>query len=95
MNTVTTRIPLVVLGVEDNESDTTGMTNFTIWSELNASVLIGDNDTEEFYVFGNATGPVEHVPYSKRLETYLVPFLFAIIFIVGVIGRLLSVLQVL
>lgn len=29
----------------------------------------------------------EYTPYEDRLETYLVPVLFAIIFIVGVLGN--------
>lgn len=29
----------------------------------------------------------EYTPYGERLETYLVPVLFAIIFIVGVLGN--------
>ena len=29
----------------------------------------------------------EYVPYEERLETYIVPFIFAIIFIVGLIGN--------
>ena len=48
-------------------------------TQPNASVLIytpGDNQTESDYT-----------PYEERLETYLVPVLFAIIFIVGVLGN--------
>lgn len=29
----------------------------------------------------------EYVPYEDRLDTYLVPVIFAIIFIVGVLGN--------
>ncbi|KAH9645328.1 hypothetical protein HF086_010292, partial [Spodoptera exigua] len=48
-------------------------------AQPNASVLIyspDDNQTESDYT-----------PYEERLETYLVPILFAIIFIVGVLGN--------
>lgn len=33
------------------------------------------------------TPPEEYVPYSMRPETYIIPVLFAIIFIIGVIGN--------
>ena len=79
---VTTPI-LAVLGAEGSgggDSDSNGITNITIWNE--------PNDTEEIDIFGNFSDPTSgHVPYHKRLETYLAPFLFAVIFIVGVIGR--------
>ena len=95
MNQGTTRIPVAVLGTESDGSDPTGMSNSTAWSVLNDSLLIGGNDTEEFDVFANASGPVGGpVPYPDRLETYLVPFLFAVIFIVGVIGGWLPVLHI-
>ncbi|XP_045613254.1 neuropeptide CCHamide-1 receptor [Procambarus clarkii] len=42
------------------------------------------NDTGEHVPFNN-TG--EYVPYSQRPETYIVPLVFAVIFIVGVIGN--------
>lgn len=39
-------------------------------------------DNYDFKVTDN-----EYTPYKERLETYLVPVLFAIIFIVGVLGN--------
>ncbi|XP_047031987.1 neuropeptide CCHamide-2 receptor isoform X1 [Helicoverpa armigera] len=48
-------------------------------AQPNTSVLIyspDDNQTES-----------EYTPYEERLETYIVPVLFAIIFIVGVLGN--------
>ncbi|XP_063859965.1 neuropeptide CCHamide-1 receptor-like [Scylla paramamosain] len=78
---------LAVLGAEGGDGDPAEMANSTAWSALNASVLLGDNETE-FEVLGNTSDPAfDHVPYRQRVETYLVPFLFAIIFIVGVIGN--------
>lgn len=35
----------------------------------------------------NCTDCEEYVPYSQRLETYIVPVLFAVIFLVGVLGN--------
>ncbi|XP_048478718.1 neuropeptide CCHamide-2 receptor isoform X3 [Plutella xylostella] len=43
---------------------------------VNASSLLDDNLTDS-----------EYTPYEDRLETYLVPVLFAIIFVVGVLGN--------
>lgn len=46
-------------------------------TESNSTILTyDDNSTENAYT-----------PYEERLETYLVPVLFAIIFIVGVLGN--------
>lgn len=42
------------------------------------------NDTEEI---GPTNNSIPYVPYELRLETYLVPILFALIFIIGVIGE--------
>lgn len=50
-----------------------------------------ENSTE--YLFGNDTNNitnqnnVTYTPYSERIETYLVPIVFAFIFIVGVLGN--------
>ena len=43
---------------------------------MNTSVLPDANATE-----------ISYKPYDQRLETYLVPAIFALIFIVGVIGN--------
>lgn len=45
-------------------------------SFMNTSVLPDTNETV-----------IPYKPYDQRLETYLVPAIFAIIFIVGVIGN--------
>ncbi|KOB74651.1 Neuropeptide receptor A14 [Operophtera brumata] len=52
----------------------------TMFEELNITTLSPDDD--------NST---EYTPYGERLETYLVPVLFAIIFIVGVLGNVICV----
>lgn len=38
------------------------------------------NETE--YINGS-----DYIPYDKRLETYIVPVLFSIIFVVGIVGN--------
>ncbi|CAG9111583.1 unnamed protein product [Plutella xylostella] len=55
-----------------NGSDTAIMSLLPV----NASSLLDDNLTDS-----------EYTPYEDRLETYLVPVLFAIIFVVGVLGN--------
>ncbi|KAG8181662.1 hypothetical protein JTE90_009824 [Oedothorax gibbosus] len=45
-------------------------------------VLSIDNQLDD-----NATNITDYVPYEKRLETYLVPAVFAIVFIVGLLGN--------
>lgn len=47
-----------------------------MFEELNVTTVFPEED--------NST---EYTPYGERLETYLVPVLFAIIFIVGVLGN--------
>lgn len=61
---------------------------------LNASTLeenIVNNTMLEFF---NATAmpegnvsQVHYVPYEKRLATYIIPIIFALIFIIGVLGN--------
>lgn len=41
------------------------------------------NITEEY----NNESAHDYVPYEKRLETYIVPVLFFIIFVVGIVGN--------
>lgn len=95
LNVTTTSDTLALLtdvgsndGSEGGHSDTS---NITVWSDLGASMLSFKNITEEFDLLANTNGSSGgHVPYNQRLETYLVPFLFAVIFIVGVIGEWFS-----
>ncbi|KAM3965640.1 neuropeptide receptor A14 [Aphomia sociella] len=47
-----------------------------MYTQDNSSLLLSENSTDN-----------EYTPYEDRLETYLVPVLFAIIFIVGVLGN--------
>jgi len=44
----------------------------------------GDNYSDSYY-YGNGTE--DFVPYSSRPETYIVPFVFAVIFVIGVVGN--------
>lgn len=37
----------------------------------------------------NSTELDEFIPYSARIETYLVPILFSIIFVSGIVGNLI------
>lgn len=50
-------------------------TNASIYPTSHVNLTTGYGDSEEF------------VPYEQRLETYIVPTLFALIFLVGVIGN--------
>lgn len=88
VNMTTITPPLAMLeevgagsGSGDGLLETTNTTSWYIISDLD---LINGNDTDKFALPSNSSGPV---PYDQRLETYLVPFLFAIIFFVGVIGE--------
>jgi gastrin-releasing peptide receptor len=47
-----------------------------IYSDINSTNITSENNSL-----------IDYIPYSQRPETYLVPFLFAIIFIVGVLGN--------
>ena len=51
--------------------------------ETNGSYGANYSDTD--YYYGNSTE--DFVPYSSRPETYIVPFVFAIIFVIGVVGN--------
>ncbi|XP_064091386.1 neuropeptide CCHamide-1 receptor-like [Macrobrachium nipponense] len=58
--------------------------NLDIW-ELSPE---GGLDNQSFALGSNLTGnETEYLPYNLRPETYLVPVLFAIIFLTGVIGN--------
>lgn len=51
------------------------------------------NDSADFFTdfpnstWSNATTEVPYVQYEDRLETYLVPTIFALIFIIGTLGN--------
>ncbi|XP_066967833.1 neuropeptide CCHamide-1 receptor-like [Macrobrachium rosenbergii] len=50
--------------------------------------LHAQNFSDDFdFLAVNGTNASEYVPYEERPETYIVPVLFALIFIVGVIGN--------
>lgn len=52
------------------------------------SLLNGSKADGSFLLFGNSTNNTsEYVPYNQRPETYIVPALFALIFIIGIIGK--------
>lgn len=52
-----------------------------------------DSDLSDWFNFSNESESVENstepviIPYEKRLETYLIPLIFALIFIIGVLGN--------
>jgi len=56
-------------------------------------VLRAQNGSEDIYSFsminGSSNGSAEdpYVPYEQRPETYIVPVLFFIIFVIGVLGN--------
>lgn len=69
--------------------------------EINAGMFF-DNDTNEessmnssmFELFGNSSTAIDanvtrepYVPYEQRLATYIVPAIFTLIFIIGVLGN--------
>lgn len=73
--------------VGGSDEDFPETTNVSGWIDFGASVLSAGDNTSEFDVVVNSSDSGGgHVPYYQRLETYLVPCLFALIFIVGVIG---------
>lgn len=45
------------------------------------------NNFSDYISNRSAEEELDFVPYSARVETYLVPILFSIIFIVGIIGN--------
>ncbi|XP_026687175.1 neuropeptide CCHamide-1 receptor-like, partial [Diaphorina citri] len=45
------------------------------------------NSTLMYYNLSNTSLSTDFKPYSERLETYLVPIVFAFIFVVGVLGN--------
>ncbi|XP_042885591.1 neuropeptide CCHamide-1 receptor-like [Penaeus japonicus] len=50
--------------------------------------LNGSEDDGSLLLFGNGTNDTsKYVPYHQRPETYVVPVLFALIFIIGIIGN--------
>jgi bombesin receptor subtype-3 len=50
--------------------------NFSYYGDLQNATLLALNVTEQPYV-----------PYEHRPETYIVPILFALIFLVGILGN--------
>lgn len=52
---------------------------------LNESFLVTDNPNTSLNF--SLTTEVPYVDYGERPETYIVPFIFAIIFLVGVLGN--------
>lgn len=62
---------------------------------LNGSSLAESNVNDSMleYLNNNATMPdvnstqLTFVPYEKRLATYIIPLIFALIFIIGVLGN--------
>jgi hypothetical protein len=60
-----------------NSSCVPGDDNCTCWNSSNFVV----DDVE------NVDNEGGYVPYEKRLETYIVPVVFALIFFVGVVGN--------
>lgn len=73
------------------------------WNKFNqnnnniVSPLLGDeasawldwqpDNVTEFITTSNNTTEVPYTPYENRPETYIIPIVFAIIFIVGVLGN--------
>lgn len=53
-------------------------------SNVNSSMLDYLNNTT--LADGNVS-QVQYVPYEKRLATYIIPVIFALIFIIGVLGN--------
>lgn len=57
--------------------------------------LNGSEDDGSLLLFGNGTNDTsKYVPYHQRPETYVVPVLFALIFIIGIIGKYYSCVKV-
>jgi hypothetical protein len=61
---------------EADAMDTMMMDNFSYYGDMENATLLNMNVTEQPYV-----------PYEHRPETYIVPILFAIIFLVGILGN--------
>lgn len=57
----------------------------TEMSDANISMLEYFNNTVNAEV--NATAIIDYTPYEQRLATYIVPVIFALIFIIGVLGN--------
>lgn len=55
--------------------------------QVNTMYTTDDNITTLAFTSKENLTDNEYTPYEDRLETYLVPVLFAIIFIVGVLGN--------
>lgn len=79
--------PVLMLGAVGGGGDPAGRVGNITWSALNTSILLDSNETEFEFLGNTSDQEFGHVPYLQRVETYLVPFLFAVIFIVGVIGK--------
>lgn len=60
---------------------------------LNVSNLEESSNTSMLEYLNNTTiaegnaSQVHYVPYEKRLATYIIPLIFAMIFIIGVLGN--------
>lgn len=52
------------------------ITNASIMEYLNNTTIPEGNGSQ-----------VQYVPYEKRLATYIIPLIFALIFIIGVLGN--------
>lgn len=66
--------------------------------EMNSGIYYNGSSAEEannsiLEYFNNTTSPEsnttsgDYTPYAQRLATYIVPIIFALIFIIGVIGN--------
>lgn len=76
LSNLTTLVAATTLGTYSEEGEDNN--TFLTWLELQAgnATSNGVNSTE-----------VPYTPYNLRPETYIVPIIFAIIFIVGVLGN--------
>lgn len=63
---------------------TMGLGNLTTDGDLNSTITILNSE-----IPNNFSGPMveDYTPYYTRPETYIVPVVFAIIFVVGVVGN--------
>lgn len=61
---------------------TEAMSNMTWTDFISIPTTFPDSENQK-----DVDDDVEYTPYSERPETYIVPVVFAIIFIVGVLGN--------
>ena len=80
---VFTEITMVVLSEMPYETECRNVSIGNLWVFIpeNCTNLTGEGDMEF------PEREVEYIPYNKRPETYIVPVLFALIFVVGVLGN--------